>query len=85
MHDLDAERMYNMDESGITTVQKPGIVIGRRGNKQGCSLTSGERGFTTGHHCGMLRKAPLPGTHDDLQATTFDSKHSCRRTTRDSY
>ena len=46
-HDLDADHMDNMDESGITTVQKPGKVIGRRGKKQVGSLTSGERGFTT--------------------------------------
>ena len=36
-----------MDESGITTVQKPGKVFGRRRKKQVGSLTSGERGFTT--------------------------------------
>ena len=43
-HSFDAA---HVDESGITTVQKPGKVIGRRGKKQVGSFTSGERGFTT--------------------------------------
>ena len=46
-HSFDAAHIFNVDESGITTVQKPGKVIGRRGKKQVGSLTSGERGFTT--------------------------------------
>ena len=45
-HSFDALHIFNMDESGITTVQKPGKVIGRRGKQQVGSLTSGERGFT---------------------------------------
>ena len=46
-HNLGAANIFNVDESGITTIQKPGKVIGRRGKKQVGSLTSGERGFTT--------------------------------------
>lgn len=33
-----------MDESGVTTVQKPDRLVARRGFKQVGSLTSGERG-----------------------------------------
>lgn len=36
--------IYNMDETGITTVQRPDRVIARRGFKQIGSLTSAERG-----------------------------------------
>ena len=32
-HHLDGTRIFNMDESGITTVQKPGKVISVRGKK----------------------------------------------------
>ena len=46
-HNLKQANIFNVDESGITTVQKPDKVIGRRGKKQVGSLTSGERGFTT--------------------------------------
>ena len=42
-----ATNNFNMNESGITTVQKPGRVLEKRGKKQVGSLTSGERGFTT--------------------------------------
>ena len=52
-HKLNAEHMHNMDESGITTVQRPGRVIGKRGKKQIGSLTSGERGFITTEVCSM--------------------------------
>ena len=46
-HKLEAVHIFNMDESGITTVQKPGKVIARCGKKQVGALTSGERCFTT--------------------------------------
>jgi pantoate kinase len=46
-YDFDALSVYNMDESGIQTVQNPGRVIGKRGKKQIGSVTSGERGVTT--------------------------------------
>ncbi|XP_045480922.1 MFS-type transporter clz9-like [Harmonia axyridis] len=36
--------IYNMDETGITTVQKPNKVIARRGFKQIGRITSAERG-----------------------------------------
>ena len=52
-YNIGPSNVYNVDESGITTVQKPGNVIGRRGKKQVGSLTSGERGFTTTVVCSM--------------------------------
>lgn len=36
--------IWNMDETGITTVQTPDKVIARRGVKQIRRMTSGERG-----------------------------------------
>jgi hypothetical protein len=37
--------IWNVDETGITTVQVPDRIIGRRGKKQIGSLTSQERGI----------------------------------------
>uniref|UniRef100_A0A2A4K4E0 HTH CENPB-type domain-containing protein n=1 Tax=Heliothis virescens TaxID=7102 RepID=A0A2A4K4E0_HELVI len=39
-----ASAIWNMDETGITTVQKPDRVIAGRGTKQVSSVTSAERG-----------------------------------------
>lgn len=39
-----AQDIYNIDESGITTVQRPDKVVARRGTKQVGSVTSAERG-----------------------------------------
>ncbi|CAG9577524.1 unnamed protein product [Danaus chrysippus] len=41
---LQAKDIWNVDESGITTVQKPDRVIARRGQKQVSAMTSAERG-----------------------------------------
>lgn len=43
-HKLQAKDIWNVDESGITTVQKPDRVIARRGQKQVSAMTSAERG-----------------------------------------
>lgn len=43
-YQLRGKDIWNMDESGITTVQKPDRVIARRGQKQVSAMTSGERG-----------------------------------------
>ena len=37
-------RIYNMDETGCTTVQKPKQVLSKRGQKQVGKMTSAERG-----------------------------------------
>jgi hypothetical protein len=36
--------VYNVDESGLTTVQKPSKIIAKKGVKQVGAITSGERG-----------------------------------------
>ena len=47
-NNLDAGQIFNMDESGISTVQKKcQKVLGRKGKHQIGSLASGERGMNT--------------------------------------
>nr|CAI5825316.1 unnamed protein product [Callosobruchus analis] len=41
---LEPKDIWNVDESGITSVQKPDRVIARRGQKQVSAMTSAERG-----------------------------------------
>lgn len=41
---LEASDIWNVDETGVTTVQKPDRVVARRGYKQIGKLTSAERG-----------------------------------------
>ncbi|GAB0097604.1 hypothetical protein DMENIID0001_132640 [Sergentomyia squamirostris] len=41
----DASHIYNMDETGVTTVQDPERVLCRRGTKQIGRITSSERGI----------------------------------------
>lgn len=41
---LEASDIWNVDETGITTVQKPDRIVARRGFKQIGKLTSAERG-----------------------------------------
>jgi len=44
-HTFELNDIYNVDETGVTTVQKPSKIISRRkGVKQVGALTSGERG-----------------------------------------
>lgn len=40
----DGARVFNLDETGLTTVQKPKKIIARKGLKQLNQVTSGERG-----------------------------------------
>lgn len=44
-HDIQPARMFNMDESALTTVQKPPKIFASRGKKQVGALTSAERGL----------------------------------------
>ena len=46
-HKLTAMRIYNMDESGISVVQKSWQVIGLKGKHQIGSISSAERGINT--------------------------------------
>ncbi|KAJ8949250.1 hypothetical protein NQ318_022763 [Aromia moschata] len=41
---FEPKDIYNVDETGVTTVQKPVKVVAERGTKQVGALTSGERG-----------------------------------------
>lgn len=43
-YNLSADRIYNCDETGVTTVHKPTKVIAKRGQKQVGQVTSAERG-----------------------------------------
>ena len=43
-HDLDHSKVWNLDETGCTTVQKPCGVVAGKGLKQVGGITSGERG-----------------------------------------
>jgi len=43
---IDGDRIWNMDESGLTVVHKPGRIIAKKGQKQVGKVTSGERGKT---------------------------------------
>ena len=51
-HNFSAERIYNMDETGHSTVQTPSKVISLKGKKQVGAVTSAERGTnSTGVYC----------------------------------
>lgn len=41
---FEPQDIYNMDETGVTTVHKPDRIVTRRGMRQVGALTSGERG-----------------------------------------
>ncbi|XP_063391330.1 uncharacterized protein LOC134676874 [Cydia fagiglandana] len=41
---FEAKDIYNVDETGVTTVQKPNRIIAKRGMRQVGALTSAERG-----------------------------------------
>lgn len=41
---FDAENIYSVDESGLTTVNKPVQVLAEKGTKQVGKMTSGKRG-----------------------------------------
>ncbi|XP_072400179.1 uncharacterized protein [Diabrotica undecimpunctata] len=43
-HHLTPDRIWNIDETGVTTVQKLSKVLAQRGKKQVGGLTSAERG-----------------------------------------
>ncbi|KAL0858974.1 hypothetical protein ABMA27_010833 [Loxostege sticticalis] len=43
-HKFEPKDIYNMDETGITTVQKPDRIVARKGMRQVGAITSAERG-----------------------------------------
>ena len=50
---MDGSRIWNMDESGVTAVHKPGRIIAKKGSKQVGKITSGERGKTVTVLCAV--------------------------------
>lgn len=47
------QKIWNMDETGITNVQKPSNVVATKGSRAVGKMTSGERGKTTTVLCAM--------------------------------
>ncbi|CAH2108878.1 unnamed protein product [Euphydryas editha] len=45
-HQFDANRVYNVDETGISNVQRNSRILAPKGQKQVGMITSGERGIT---------------------------------------
>lgn len=52
-YNFPASRIWNQDETGITTVHSPNKILAPKGQKQVGSITSGERGKTTTVLCAM--------------------------------
>ena len=52
-YSFDACDIWNMDETGVTTVQTPDRVVARRGVKQVGSMTSAERGALVSVACAV--------------------------------
>lgn len=52
-NEFRAHQIFNIDESGITTVQKPGKILAKRGLKQVGRAVSYEKGMTTTIVCAM--------------------------------
>lgn len=50
---ITPERIYNMDESGLSTVQRPSKIFATKGRKQVGAVTSAERGVHTTAVCCM--------------------------------
>ncbi|XP_067937322.1 jerky protein homolog-like [Watersipora subatra] len=50
---IDAARIYNVDETGVSTVTKPVKILAARGKKRVGAVTSGERGTNTTVICCM--------------------------------
>jgi len=52
-HNLTARKIWNADESGLTTVHVPRSIIAKKGAKQVGKMTSGEKGKTVTTVCCM--------------------------------
>ena len=70
-----AMQIYNIDETGITVVHKPGKVLSAVGRKHVYSLTSGERGKThTVVVCVCVSKRAFNPSFNDLSEKTGCSR-----------
>ena len=56
---LGPEQIWNVDETGISTVQKPRNVVAAKGVKQIGSVTSGERGSLAQRYLPLATWCPL--------------------------
>ncbi|XP_014845953.1 PREDICTED: uncharacterized protein LOC106919834 [Poecilia mexicana] len=52
-YNFDGSDIWNVDETGVTTVQSPNRVVARRGVKQVGAMTSGERGVLVSVACAV--------------------------------
>jgi len=52
-HEFTASQVFNIDESGITTVHAPSKIIAKKGSKQVGKVVSAEKGTTTTVVCAM--------------------------------
>ncbi|XP_076395897.1 uncharacterized protein LOC105663718 [Megachile rotundata] len=52
-YSFPANQIYNVDETGLSTVHKPSKIIAQKGKHQVGAITSGERGLTTTCICSM--------------------------------
>ena len=50
---IEASQVYNMNESGLTAVHRPGRILAKTGQKQVGKVTSGERGKTVTVICAV--------------------------------
>jgi len=58
---LDASRIYNVDETGLSTVQKrTRKILAMKGKQQVGSVASGERGTTTTAVCCVSASGHCP-------------------------
>lgn len=70
-----AEAIFNVDETGITTVHKPGKIIAMKGEKQVSQVTSAERGTLVTMCCGISAIGAR-----SINSTIFSiSTSSCKR------
>ena len=53
MYKFEAKDIYNIDETGVTTVQKPSRIVAKKGIKQVGALISAERGQLVTVICGV--------------------------------
>ena len=52
-HEYEPSKIWNMDETGITCVHRPGKIVASKGVRQVAKITSGERGKTVTVICAM--------------------------------
>ena len=50
---LRADKIWNIDESGLTTVQAPTKILAKKGSKQVAKMTRAEKGQTVTIACAM--------------------------------